>query len=925
MRQLFSYIWGRGFDRTRRSGFLAFHKASIHTHIWLGAHRKKIRAAAIFFLILPAFVPHMAHAAIIQSLALVGGAAAGLFAFKEDIAKGALRVVNEVLGWCINGLGSLVAVGVGFLLKVAQYNDFLGSSAVSNGWVITRDIANMFFIIVLLVIAFGTILGREEYSYKKTLPKLLIMAVAINFSRTIIGLMIDAAQVVMMTFVNGFASAGAGNFINAFGLNNLLTWQQGGNKDGVAIDILGNGFVALAMGLVLLLVAGFVILSLLGSLLFRIVYLWLLIVTAPLAWMLSVIPAGKAYYDRWWKDFKEQVILGPAVAFFLWLSLMAVGSGLAWNQVVPNGEKLPDIGVGVSQATSSEGILSFVVTTIMLLAAQQMAQELGKATAKMTGMYGKAVSRAWKIGKGTVKAVDLFQASTMGTGLQLTKIPERVKAGLEARQALMQQKADENRLNVATNLAKLPGGNILNMAWVPDAHIKKAFQGGLQGVMGRNMNNLFGTAIVEGVRNRSKTSDDGAIKRVDEKIDEAQKGFKDKEKKAAELTGEKDELAMLRKIYEKLASGGELSKAQFEQAKKSELIVDTNIDFDDYKADKNALGNEMLAKINADHGNATDATLYANRKGVFEREIAAAEREATELRTIAEKKTKPLAEEKAGLERARSRVDAWYMAGDLGVQEELDKMRFKMSAKTKDQIDPSASSDEYATQFMRALSMEDRPLMDQLLKALAKRGDLEKVFPLLGIRGKGGHAANQKLAEILVSKGGFDNRYALQTINRTSELEFDAGSLDNANLVAPDKVTGNFAWRDKKDAAKLTADRIMKQAPEKFFAKLQVKNMFEVGSDGKEYLTDNAAAVLLKIEEAPDTLKDMIQKGLVDREIVRRLKKYIPGLVADEIFSTDTVKTLESVRITSRNVKDDVRKAVGNTWEKMQARGLLPK
>jgi hypothetical protein len=51
----------------------------------------------------------------------------------------------------------------------------------SNGWVITRDIANMFFIVILLVIAFATILQIEQYNYKKWLPKLILMAILINF------------------------------------------------------------------------------------------------------------------------------------------------------------------------------------------------------------------------------------------------------------------------------------------------------------------------------------------------------------------------------------------------------------------------------------------------------------------------------------------------------------------------------------------------------------------------------------------------------------------------------------------------------------------------------------------------------------------------------------------------------------------------
>ena len=62
----------------------------------------------------------------------------------------------------------------------------------------------MFFVVVLLIIALATILNQEKYSYKTWLPKLILMAVLINFSKMICGLIIDVAQVVMMTFVNAF-------------------------------------------------------------------------------------------------------------------------------------------------------------------------------------------------------------------------------------------------------------------------------------------------------------------------------------------------------------------------------------------------------------------------------------------------------------------------------------------------------------------------------------------------------------------------------------------------------------------------------------------------------------------------------------------------------------------------------------------------
>jgi len=46
----------------------------------------------------------------------------------------------------------------------------------------------------------------------------LLFALLVNFSRTIAGIFIDISQLIMLTFVNGFAQAAGGNFVEALGI-----------------------------------------------------------------------------------------------------------------------------------------------------------------------------------------------------------------------------------------------------------------------------------------------------------------------------------------------------------------------------------------------------------------------------------------------------------------------------------------------------------------------------------------------------------------------------------------------------------------------------------------------------------------------------------------------------------------------------------
>src|SRR3989338_4111780 len=108
-----------------------------------------------------------------------------------------------------------------FFIQVAGYNDYMNAPVVKLGWVMVRDLANMFFVVALLVIAFATILGRESYEWRKTMVKLVLVAIFINFSLLIGQVIIDAAHVFTITFLNAIAATACGNLIQMFQFNKM--------------------------------------------------------------------------------------------------------------------------------------------------------------------------------------------------------------------------------------------------------------------------------------------------------------------------------------------------------------------------------------------------------------------------------------------------------------------------------------------------------------------------------------------------------------------------------------------------------------------------------------------------------------------------------------------------------------------------------
>ena len=91
---------------------------------------------------------------------------------------------NTVLSWVLRLMSAAFALVVGAFITVVQYDfsNFWGvGEAVDIVWRVIRDLSNMFFIIVLIVIAFATMLKLEAYKWQRMLPKLLAMAILINF------------------------------------------------------------------------------------------------------------------------------------------------------------------------------------------------------------------------------------------------------------------------------------------------------------------------------------------------------------------------------------------------------------------------------------------------------------------------------------------------------------------------------------------------------------------------------------------------------------------------------------------------------------------------------------------------------------------------------------------------------------------------
>jgi len=330
------------------------------------------------------------------------------------------ELVGGVISIFISAFGIILVLVIQGLVKIISYQNFIDSQAVILGWVIVRDICNMFFVVILMIIAFGTILHLENYNYKKWLPKLILMAVLINFSKTICGLLIDVAQVVMLTFVNSFKDIGGANLTDILGISDIITVAKN-NPDGGFWTIVG----AYVLGLIYLIIAIVVIATMLMMLVMRLVMIWIYVVLSPVAYLLAAFPGGQKYSSQWWSEFIKNLIVGPVLAFFLWLSLASLSATSSTT-----GKSLAD-----SAASTPEALIKFVIAIGMLIGGLTISQQIGGAAGGLAGkgmaalQKGKALAMAGgrKIAMGD-NYLARKVAKTIGWDFRPVKIKESIKA-----------------------------------------------------------------------------------------------------------------------------------------------------------------------------------------------------------------------------------------------------------------------------------------------------------------------------------------------------------------------------------------------------------------------------------------------------------------------------------------------------------------
>ncbi len=243
------------------------------------------------------------------------------------------------LGNLMLGISSwFLAQAGGLMDKSIEYSVNIGSQkglekSVEVGWKVFRDVANMFFIFILLYIAIATILQLNSFDTKRTLAKLIVVALLINFSLFATRVVIDFSNVISNGFyteiTNNRTLGIAEQFTEKVGIIGIYKVSK--TTDGVTNVVLekaGDGkdavFKVGLLGSVFLIILAFVFLA--GAIMFimRTIILLFLMVLSPLAFLGSILPATAGYARRWWHALISNAFLAPIYLLLIWITLETI-------------------------------------------------------------------------------------------------------------------------------------------------------------------------------------------------------------------------------------------------------------------------------------------------------------------------------------------------------------------------------------------------------------------------------------------------------------------------------------------------------------------------------------------------------------------------------------------------------------------------
>ena len=372
---------------------------------------KRIKTAIVALLLLAMLITPLASAQAGSWTDYVTG-------ILKDAACATPLAILNLEGCVLPPLLSIVGTMVSW--SAALLNWLLGASQalaapdiIRSSWVIFRDFVNMFFILALIIMAFGTIFNVKNYTFKELFPRFLFSALLINFSLEIGVYVLRVANGLASVFLATIGDVGArladGLLITKIASPEGLSGTAAAALKGVASGP-GTAITMLAFLVFLIIILGtFLAASI--FILARIVVIWFLLIVSPVAWFGYTLPSLRAEtWSKWWKAFISWSFFLPTYLFFIMFASILLSAKKTVGLTVggyDNTLAAGDYAKAFFEVIGLTDLLFFILVIIVLLGGIA-------ASFKIGGLAANGAGAVMSFAHGRVKALPIFP--TKGAG-----------------------------------------------------------------------------------------------------------------------------------------------------------------------------------------------------------------------------------------------------------------------------------------------------------------------------------------------------------------------------------------------------------------------------------------------------------------------------------------------------------------------------
>ena len=335
---------------------------------------------------------------------------------KEEDAPETCYDQVKGIGWLVCPTSGVIAEAVDSIYKIIE--DLLvvqpmtsdTDSPIYTVWQYVRDLTNIVFIILILIVIYSQLtgVGFDNYNIKKILPKLIISAILINLSYIICSALVDTSNIIGASLRSFFENIETN--ISAEG-DALVTWGglaavlTGGTAvAGVAISAAGGLGAFLWMLLPTLLAAILAVAVGLVTIAMRQAVIAHLVMIAPLAFVFYMLPNTNKWFTKWKDAFSAMLVFFPMFSALFGASHLA-----GWALIAKAQQDSSYFTLILGMAV--QVLPLFLCVPMMKMSGSVLGQVSNKLTGLTNGINGKVKTTADDF-RDTARARKLAEAST---------------------------------------------------------------------------------------------------------------------------------------------------------------------------------------------------------------------------------------------------------------------------------------------------------------------------------------------------------------------------------------------------------------------------------------------------------------------------------------------------------------------------------